>query len=57
MVSAQSVITHFLENNILLRDQSKQLNLENTVRVSIGNEQQMAKVLELFEQINKAQSK
>lgn len=56
MVNAQSVITHFLENNILLRDQSKQLNLENTVRVSIGNEQQMAKVLELFEQINKAQS-
>lgn len=52
-ISAQDLVATFLANNILLRDQSKQINLSNTVRVSIGDTAQMQKVTALFEQLNK----
>jgi histidinol-phosphate aminotransferase len=49
---ASDVIESFLAQRILLRDQSKQLNLTNTVRVTIGNADQMEQVIALFSQIN-----
>lgn len=54
LICAQDLIKKFVEQNILLRDQSKQINLDNTVRVSIGNAAQMQKVISLFEQLNKS---
>ena len=51
-ISSKIVMDRFLQQNILLRDQSKQINLANTIRVSIGDEAQMASVIALFEQIN-----
>lgn len=54
VILAQDLVNTFLKQNILLRDQSKQINLDNTVRVSIGDASQMQKVISLFEQINKS---
>jgi len=51
LVDAQSVMDFFSQNGTLLRNQSKQLMLDNTIRVSIGDETQMNKVNQLFEQL------
>ena len=37
-----------VSNNILIRDQSKQLQLENCLRISIGSEQEIAKLQQLL---------
>lgn len=37
-----------VNNNILIRDQSKQLQLENCLRISIGSEQEIAKLQQLL---------
>lgn len=49
----QQVMAFFIENNVLLRDQSKQLQLDKCLRLSIGNQQQMQKVFDLFNQLEK----
>lgn len=51
-LSADSVIDRFVQQNILLRNQSKQVALDNTVRVSIGDEAQMTNVISIFNQLN-----
>ena len=51
-ISAEQVINRFIENNMLLRNQSKQLGLTNTVRISIGDHDQMNKAIKIFNQIN-----
>lgn len=53
-VTAEQVMQKFLSANVLLRNQSKQLMLDNTIRVSIGDEQQMNKVINLFTQLEQA---
>ena len=54
LILAEDLVNEFLQKNILLRNQSKQINLDNTVRVSIGDAQQMQSVTELFDQLNKS---
>ena len=42
VTDADSFLTRFKDNLIILRDQSKQPGLENCVRISVGTEQEMA---------------
>lgn len=51
-LDATSVMQTFVDAHILLRNQSKQLMLNNTIRVTIGSESEMNAVTELFNQIN-----
>lgn len=53
-LTASSVMQTFQQQNILLRDQSKQLMLANTVRVSIGNQQQMEQVISIFSKVEQS---
>lgn len=50
-ISAEKVMNIFSQQHVLLRNQSKQLLLDNTVRVSIGDQTQMAKVVQIFTQV------
>lgn len=52
-LDAAEVLNTFVAKGILLRNQSKQLMLENTLRVTIGNESQMTAVLNQFLQVEK----
>lgn len=56
-LSATDIMQTFVNENILLRNQSKQLMLDNTLRVTIGNEAEMNAVEALFakleQQLNK----
>lgn len=47
-LDANKVMTLFTEQQILLRNQSKQLMLNNTIRVTIGCEEEMAAVENVF---------
>ena len=47
-LDANKVMTLFTEQQILLRNQSKQLMLNNTIRVTIGSEEEMAAVENVF---------
>jgi histidinol-phosphate aminotransferase len=49
-VKPATLMQYFVERHILLRDQSKQPQLEGCLRVSIGNSEQMSKVIQLFQQ-------
>lgn len=49
--TAKTVMDKAIAENVLLRDQSKQIKLDNTIRVSIGNKAQMNKVLEIFSKV------
>lgn len=51
-LNATSVMQTFIDAHILLRNQSKQLMLNNTIRVTIGSESEMNAVTELFIKIN-----
>lgn len=51
-LDATSVMQTFVDAHILLRNQSKQLMLNNTIRVTIGSESEMSAVTELFNNIN-----
>jgi histidinol-phosphate aminotransferase len=42
------VFTTLLENNVLIRDQSKQPQLENCLRISIGSENELSRLQELL---------
>lgn len=53
-VSSQSIMDTFSQQHILLRDQSKQVMLNNTVRVSVGSSEQMAQVKQIFTQVEQA---
>ncbi|MDA8621985.1 histidinol-phosphate transaminase [Psychrosphaera sp.] len=48
VLDANKVMTLFTEQQILLRNQSKQLMLNNTIRVTIGSEEEMAAVENVF---------
>ena len=37
-----------VSNNILIRDQSKQMQLEHCLRISIGNEQEITQLKEVL---------
>lgn len=50
-VDAGDVLNAFVKKGILLRNQSKQLMLDNTLRVTIGSEQQMTNVINQFLQV------
>lgn len=50
-LTASSVMQTFQQQNVLLRNQSKQLMLGNTVRVSIGKPQQMEQVISIFSKV------
>lgn len=53
-LTSGSVMQTFQMQNVLLRDQSKQPMLENTIRVSIGNIQQMAQVNSIFSKVEQS---
>ena len=40
---------YLVENGMLIRDQSKQLNLQNCLRATVGNEEQNARLLTLID--------
>lgn len=44
----QAIMDFLVSHGMLIRDQSKQLNLENCLRVSIGNEEQNARLIQLL---------
>ncbi len=50
-LTADSVMQTFIKSNILVRNQSKQLMLNNTIRITIGSESEMAAVIQVFNQI------
>ncbi|NVK25429.1 MAG: histidinol-phosphate transaminase [Gammaproteobacteria bacterium] len=50
-MTSQQVMDTFSKQHILLRDQSKQVMLGSTVRVSIGNTEQMAQVQQIFSEV------
>ena len=50
-LDAEQVMQTFLANKLLLRNQSKQLMLENAIRITIGSETEMNKVIDIFNQI------
>ncbi|MFQ3196542.1 MAG: histidinol-phosphate aminotransferase, partial [Paraglaciecola sp.] len=41
----QALMDHLVKHGILIRDQSKQVNLENCLRITVGSEQQNKKLL------------
>jgi histidinol-phosphate aminotransferase len=45
----QKIFNKLLENNILIRDQSKQQQLENCLRISIGSEDEITQLKQLLE--------
>ncbi len=45
----QALMDHLVSKGILIRDQSKQLNLENCLRITVGNEQQNKRLLSEIE--------
>jgi histidinol-phosphate aminotransferase len=49
--SAETVMAKAIESQVLLRNQSKQLLLNNTIRVSIGNSEQMNKLMTIFSKV------
>ena len=53
-LTSASIMQTFQMQNVLLRDQSKQPMLENTIRVSIGNQQQMAQVNSIFSKVEQS---
>jgi len=53
-LTAATAMQTFQQQNVLLRDQSKQLMLENTIRVSIGNQQQMELVNSIFSKVEQS---
>ena len=44
-----NVFNLLVEHNILIRDQSKQQQLENCLRISIGSEEEIAQLKQLLE--------
>ena len=44
----QRIFDALVEKNILIRDQSKQMQLENCLRISIGNEQEITQLKEVL---------
>ncbi|MDN4503627.1 histidinol-phosphate transaminase [Alteromonadaceae bacterium BrNp21-10] len=46
----QALMDYLVANGILIRDQSKQLNLANCLRISIGSEQQNLRLLNAIQQ-------
>jgi histidinol-phosphate aminotransferase len=44
-VQKQALMAYLVDNGILIRDQSKQLNLDNCLRITIGNPQQNEQLL------------
>ena len=51
-LDASQVLDAFSRRGVLLRNQSKQLMLDNTLRVTIGDERQMQNVSTLFTQLD-----
>ena len=47
---SKALMAFLVDNGMLIRDQSKQLNLDNCLRVSIGNADQNARLLDLITQ-------
>ena len=43
------IFSMLVENNILIRDQSKQLQLDNCLRISIGSEDEISQLKQLLE--------
>ena len=50
-LSADFVMNTFVKKHILLRNQSKQLLLNDTIRVTIGSEAEMNAVIDVFTQL------
>ncbi|WP_414827915.1 histidinol-phosphate transaminase [Alteromonas sp. H39] len=46
---SQALMAYLVENGMLIRDQSKQLNLKNCLRATVGNEEQNARLLTLID--------
>ncbi|MEO9945658.1 histidinol-phosphate transaminase [Paraglaciecola sp.] len=44
----QALMDYLVANSVLIRDQSKQINLENCLRITLGNQQQNEKLLSLM---------
>jgi len=42
------LMTYLISNNVLIRDQSKQLNLENCLRITLGDTEQNTMLIELI---------
>lgn len=51
-LDASVIMQSFVDEHILLRNQSKQLMLQNTLRVTIGSEQEIKAVIALFTSID-----
>lgn len=49
----QAVMDYLVANGMLIRDQSKQVALQNCLRISIGNEQENQTLIQLIEQFYK----
>ena len=45
---AQALMQYLVSQGMLIRDQSKQLNLQNCLRVSIGTEEQNQRLMQLI---------
>ncbi len=43
-----ALMQYLVENNVLIRDQSKQLNLENCLRITLGDRAENAKLIDLI---------
>ena len=46
---SKALMSFLVENGMLIRDQSKQLNLQNCLRATVGNEEQNARLLTLID--------
>lgn len=46
----QTLMDHLVKQGMLIRDQSKQINLDNCLRISIGNAEENQQLLTLFKQ-------
>ncbi|MFT2091494.1 histidinol-phosphate transaminase [Paraglaciecola sp. 2405UD69-4] len=44
----QAIMDFLVANSVLIRDQSKQINLDNCLRITLGNQQQNEKLLSLM---------
>lgn len=51
----QALMDYLVANSVLIRDQSKQVNLDNCLRITLGNQQQNEKLLALMASFFKQQ--
>lgn len=50
-LNVDNAMQQFIDDHVLVRNQSKQLNLTNTLRVTIGNDLEMVKVTNIFKKL------